>query len=267
MTGTYDLLLQTPSQALFDALMTLLSFIPRIVAALVILLLGWVLGRFVSLLIRRAGRALKLERRTMDTLLGRAIDRPGAILRLCGMAGAFYVYLIAALGAVNVLGLTAVAALIGRTLSFLPSLFAGALFLVVGFAVVEFASERIERIPAGTRTSAVLANGACILLYAAVVVMGLDTMGVDTGVLYVVLAALAGGIGLAFGVGAGLAIGFGGWPYVAANIDDWVDSALESTRNRPETSPETRAGRSETSPETVGHKPVEGSWNTEERQG
>lgn len=117
--------------------MALLSFIPRIVAALAILLLGWVLGRVVSLLVRRAGRAVKLERRTVNTLLGRALDRPGALLRLCGMAGAFYVYFVAFLAALDVLGLSLLAEWTGQALSYLPSLFGGALLIVVGFALAE----------------------------------------------------------------------------------------------------------------------------------
>jgi hypothetical protein len=256
---TFDgVLLQTLPQSLLDTLVALLSFIPRIVAALVILLLGWVLGRVVSLFIRRAGRAVKLERRTMNTLLGRALDRPGAILRLCGMAGAFYVYLIAFLAALDVLGLSLFAEWTGQALFYLPSLFGGALLIVVGFALAEFIRDTIERTLGDEPNSEALANGTCALLYLVVIVLGLGTMGVDIGILSIVLAAFAGAVGLAIGVGAGLAIGFGGWPYVAANIDDWMNEiTVRTNRDAPETSPETRAGRSGTSPETVGYRPVE----------
>lgn len=262
IAASSEVLLQTLPQSLLDALITLLSFIPRVVAALAILLLGWVIGRVVSLLIRRGARAVKLERRTMNTLLGRAIDRPGAVVRLCGMVGAFYVYLVAFLAAIDVLGFSLLTEWTGHALAFLPSLFAGTLLIVVGFAVAEFVGEIIQRALANERNGAVLANGTCILLYLVVLVLGLDTMGVDTGVLYIVLAAVAVGLGLAIGVGAGTAIGFGSWPYVAANIDDWVDNARRDAQNTPETRPETRAGRSGTSPETVGYNSGEESYSS-----
>lgn len=230
------------------------------IAAFAILLLGWAIGRLVSLFIRRVGRTVRLEQRTMNTPLGRALDRPGAILNLCGMAGAFYIYFVAILAALDILGLTLFADWVGRALSYLPSLFAGLLVIVIGFAVAEFVGNRLGRTRTDGRDSSLVSKAVCIPLYLVVITVGLDTMGVDTGFLYIVFTALAVSVGLTVGIGAGTAIGFGGWPYVAANIDEWVERGhTDLIRSSSETSPDTRAGRSRTSPDTTDYRTGEDS--------
>jgi hypothetical protein len=54
------------------------------------------------------------------------------------------------------------------------------------------------------------------------VVIGLDTMGIDTSILYVFAQAVAYGAAAALAIGAGVALGWGGKDYVSENIAEWM---------------------------------------------
>ena len=61
------------------------------------------------------------------------------------------------------------------------------------------------------------------------IVVGLDTMQIDVEILYIFASAIAGGLGLA--------LGLGGRDYVSENIDDWAGKAsteMDSSDTRPE---------------------------------
>ena len=73
------------------------------------------------------------------------------------------------------------------------------------------------------------ATGTRVFLYFTAIVIGLDIMSIDVGILYLFARALAWGLAAAIAIGAGVAFGWGGRDYVAEHIDGWMSSAQQGT--------------------------------------
>jgi hypothetical protein len=85
--------------------------------------------------------------------------------------------------------------------------------IIVGFVVADFVADAIRRTRAATEAGAVtrwFAQGTRLFLYFIVLTIGLDTMGIDVGILFVCARAVAWGLAIALALGAGIALGWGG---------------------------------------------------------
>ncbi|WP_254862819.1 mechanosensitive ion channel family protein [Halovivax gelatinilyticus] len=200
-------------------------YLPRILGAIIILLIGWVIGRVAGGIVRRIADGVELDRMVLETPLGRILGgTERAVSGAFGKLAKWFVYALAILAAANALAIQALSEWIAVAVSYLPAFVAGLLVIVLGFVVADFIGDMIERTRAATQTAYTswFANGARIFLYFTALVIGLDTMGIDVGILYVFAQALAWGLAAAVAIGAGIAFGWGGKDYVSENIDRWM---------------------------------------------
>ncbi|RQG98061.1 mechanosensitive ion channel family protein [Natrarchaeobius chitinivorans] len=208
-----------------DPVAELVTFLPRLVGALVILLIGWIVGRFTARVVRRIADGVELDRMVLETPLGRILGgTERAVSGAFGKLGKWFVYGLAILAAANALAIPTLSEWVSTAVSYLPAFIAGLLVIVLGFVVADFIGDVIERTRAAAETAYAswFANGARMFLYFTAIVIGLDTMGIDVGILYVFARALAWGLAAAVAIGAGIAFGWGGKDYVADNIDRWM---------------------------------------------
>jgi len=210
----------------------IVAFLPRLIGALVVLLIGWVVGVVAAGVVRRLTDAVQLDRFVLDTPLGRVMGgTQDAVSRTFGTIAKWFVYALAILAAANVLAIPLLSQWIQTAVSYLPAFIAGLLVIVLGFVVADFIGDMIMNTQAATQTNYTrwFATGTRIFLYFTAIVIGLDTMGIDVSILYVVARAAAWGIAGALALGAGIAIGWGGHQYVAENIDRWMGRASAAT--------------------------------------
>ena len=211
-----------------DTIAGMIAFVPRLIGAILILLIGWIVGRIVARLVRRIADVVEIDRATMRTPLGDILGgTEEAASRAFGTVAAWYIYFLAILAATNVLGIPILSEWMDTAVSYLPAFIAGLIIIVLGFILADFLGNAIERTATATqdRTASLFADGTRVFLYFLVIVIGLDTMGVDVGILYIFAGAAAFGLALAIAIGVGLAIGLGGREYVDENIDGWMRSA------------------------------------------
>ena len=208
-----------------DPVADIAVYLPRLLGAVVILLIGWVLGRLAGGVVRRIADGIELDRMVLETPLGRILGgTERAVSGAFGKLTKWFVYALAILAAANALAIPTLSEWVATAVSYLPAFIAGLLVITIGFVVADFVGDVIERTRAATRTAYTswFADGARIFLYATALVIGLDTMGIDVGILYVFAQALAWGVAAAVAIGAGIAFGWGGKDYVAENIDRWM---------------------------------------------
>jgi len=209
----------------------MIAFLPRLIGALLILLIGWFLGRIVAKIVQRLTDAVELDRMTLGTPLGRMLGgSERAVSRAFGKIAAYYIYFLAILAAADVLAIAVLSEWVNAAVSYLPAFIAGLLIIVVGFILADFIGDAIER-TAGTTTDQYrrfFADGVRMFLYFIAIVVGLDTMGVNVEILYIFGGALAFGLALAIAIGAGLAFGLGSREHVRENIDRWTDRASDA---------------------------------------
>ncbi|MFC4437324.1 MULTISPECIES: mechanosensitive ion channel family protein [Natrialbaceae] len=211
-----------------DPVAELVTFLPRLIGALVILFIGWIIGRLAAGVVRRLADGVELDRMVLETPLGRILGgTEQAVSSAFGSLAKWFVYALAILAAANALAIPTLSEWISTAVSYLPAFIAGLLVIVLGFVVADFIGDVIERTQAAAETAYAgwFANGARMFLYFTAIVIGLDTMGIGVGILYVFARALAWGLAAAVAIGAGVAFGWGGKDYVSENIDRWMGRA------------------------------------------
>lgn len=183
------------------------AFLPRLVGAVLVLVVGWILAKaaryVVERLLRRAGQLMPAR------LLGDERDTWATfVVRVLGILTFWLVILLAAGSAAEVLGFDALTVGFSGLAIHFPRLIAAVLVLLGGIIGGNFAanwirtSARTARIAYGD--SAARAARACIVLLASVV--ALSQAGIDSTLLVIavatVLGAFLGSVALAFGLGA-----------------------------------------------------------------
>ena len=219
-------------QFLQQTVASTIAFIPNLVGAIIILIVGWLIGRGVSAVVARLTDRVKLDRAVLRTPIGGILGgTESAVSHTFGRLSAWFIYAIAILAAANVLNVPILSAWIARAVSYLPAFIAGLLIIVLGIIVADFIGDVIERTRAARQTSYTswFANGARVFLYFVAIIVGLGTMGIDVTVLNIVVQAFAWGFAAAIAIGVGVAIGWGGKDYVAENIDSWMGQAKQAT--------------------------------------
>jgi small-conductance mechanosensitive channel len=225
-----------------NALSEIVAALPRLVGAIVILVIGWIvgaaLGKVVSGVADRAG----IDRRANDTPLGRMMGgSPDALSIFLGKVTAWFVYALAILAAANTLAIPILSEWIATAVSYLPAFIAGLLVIIGGFIVADFIGDAITRTRGATRSqyTEYFASGIRMFLYFTAIVIGLDTMGIDVEILYLFARAMAWGLAAGVALAVGIAFGWGGHDYVANHIDQWMGRARQSA-------PSSQSGQSET---------------------
>ena len=228
-TGSIGVIAQlgTVEDQFMGALGAAIAFIPRLIGALLILFIGWIIGRILGEVVTQFVDRAKLDRMVLDTPLGNILGgTERAVSHAFGTLTRWFVYALAILAAADVLAIAILSQWINTAVSYLPAFIAGLLVIVLGFVVADFIGDAIRRTQAATQTRYTkwFATGVQMFLYFVVIVIGLDTMGIDVGILFVFARALAWGLAIAIALGVGIAFGLGGKEYVEENIDRWARS-------------------------------------------
>lgn len=118
-----------------DALTRIFGFLPNLIGAIILLLLGWFLGKLVGKLVTSALRAVKFntvaDKAEIDEFLRNAGVRadPSAVV---GAIVRWFIYLVFFLTAFDALGLTQVSAVIDDVIAFLPKVVVALIILLGG---------------------------------------------------------------------------------------------------------------------------------------
>jgi small-conductance mechanosensitive channel len=217
-----------------ETVAAIVAFVPRLVGALLILVVGWLVGAALAGIVRRVADGADLDQYVRGTPIGRTMRSSRAEDPVAGfLAGItkWFVIALSVLAAADVLAIPVLSAWIQTAVAYLPAFIAGLLVIVFGFIVADFVGDMITRTEAATETpyTSWFATGTRLFLYFTAIVIGLDTMGIDVEILFVFAEALAWGLAAALALGVGIAVGWGGHEYVSQNIGRWMGQAKQHT--------------------------------------
>ena len=185
------------------------AFAPRLVLALAILLFGWLVAKAASFAIDRGLRAANFhvlsEKSGLDPFLregGGSLDT----VRILAMLVYWLIVLVALMIAFNSLNLEYVTELIGRVLLFVPRVMIAVLLLAFGAYFARFVGVATTTYfrKAGTGDATMLGRFAMYAVLVFVVLIALDQLGLGDVVrqtFLIIVAAVARGLALAFGLG------------------------------------------------------------------
>jgi hypothetical protein len=192
-----------------ESLRSLGTYLPSLLAALALLLAGWLLGRLLRRLFVKLGdRAnVALVRFGQPRGYGGLHLSPN-LMNLLGNVAFWISMLVFAAMAARIAGLDAFSGWLGRVVVYLPTLFAGGLIVLAGYLVSKLVRDLVVAalVSTGSTQSELLGLGAQSAIFLTAIVIGLDQVGIDVTFLITLLAILLGGavlsLAIAFGLGA-----------------------------------------------------------------
>ncbi len=184
-----------------------LLFLPNIIGALALLIIGWLLARILRAITWRGARLLD---RLSSRLLGRQAERlrMATTSRILGNVVFWLVLLFFATAATEVLGLAPFTDWLSQFVAYLPTLAAGVLIIAAGYAVARIVADLVRTTAPGFTPAqrATLARVAQVTIIAGSILVGADQIGVKVTFLVVfvsaIVAAVVGGVALSVGLGA-----------------------------------------------------------------
>src|ERR671916_540472 len=192
-------------QPLQDATGVFVSYIPQLIGALVILIVGYIIAKVLQAIVGRVLRAVGfdgwMEKGGIKQFFDRAETNQTPV-SILGQLVFWFVFIIALTMAADALGISQVSVILGQLVAFIPSIIAAILILILAALLANFVSGIVR----GATGSGLLASVAqyAIIVYAAFA--ALTQLGIAVQLTANTFLILLGGVALA----AALAFGLGG---------------------------------------------------------
>ncbi len=210
-----------------DALRAVLLFVPKALAFVVIIIIGWLIAKavrkVVDKILERVGFDRVVERGGVKTALAKSkYDASDIVAKIV-----YYAILLFTLQlAFGVFGPNPISALLTAVIAWLPNAFVAIIIVVVAAAIAKGAKDLISNTLGGLSYGNILANIASVFILGLGIIAALNQIGVATTVttpiLIAVLATLAGI--LIVGVGGGLI------KPMQARTEQWLSKAEDETQ-------------------------------------
>lgn len=186
------------------------SFVPTLVAVLVILIVGWLIANIIKAAATKGLKLIKIDlisdKSGFTNLLWKG-DIKYTLSELVGQIIYWVVMLVVFITAVNAFGLTETAKLLDQVVMYIPNVIAAVFILVLGLFLATVLETIIKTaaVNAGLGSSRILGKTVKVVVGVFAVIIALEQLNIATAVLNtlitVVLASIGIAIGLAFGLG------------------------------------------------------------------
>ena len=192
-----------------QALHGMIKLVPNVFSAVFVVVVGWLLARFIRGMIIRGIHALD---RFLRKINSHQASRPPLVEErsITAVGALFYwaVILLFLTAATQVLGMGVFSDWLSGIMTHLPAVIAGILILLAGFVFSLMVKDLVTAAASSAHVAyaGLLGQTIQILIFSTAVVVGIDQMGINITFLIVILAVtlgmIFGGLALAFGLGA-----------------------------------------------------------------
>lgn len=200
----------TLQESLTEGLEMLIVYLPKAIGALIILVIGLIVGRLIAAAATRVlglmGTDLVSTGFGISALLQQmGIKKPPS--QVLGSVTFWVIFLLFLIAAMHTLGLATLSEALKALASYLPSLALAILIAVAGLIVANLIRDLITSAArsANIPQAQILAQVAYVVILFLAIVMGITELGVNTallnGVILLVMAGIVGAAALSFGLG------------------------------------------------------------------
>jgi small-conductance mechanosensitive channel len=200
-------------EVLVELTMALKSFVPNLLGALALLLIGWLTAFVLRWLIHRFGKGLDAILSVVHRWLGQEVSRPRwSVSSLAGNVVFWIVLAYTVSAAAEQLGLITFSNWVLGLLGYLPRVLISVFILFIGYLVSSGVRNIVVSVAdsSGFQHGLALGHLALVLILAFTLLLALAQLGLDVSVfaniILLAAAALFGSAALAFGIGAGDAV-------------------------------------------------------------
>lgn len=197
------------------------NFLPNLIGAFIILIVGWIVGMILNMLIDRLFRIIGLqtlfEKAKVEDILKKADVKQDATSLLASVSK-WIVYLVAFIAAANVLQMPDVANFFNQILAYIPQVVAAGAILLIGLILANFLSVVVK--------SSLTASGlgaadtvAVVVRYSIIVFAALAALA-QLGIAESMINTLFIGLVALLAIAGGLSFGLGGQD----SAKEWLDN-------------------------------------------
>lgn len=206
--------LESIGRAILDALRELgykiVDFLPNIIAALIVLIVGIIIARFLGRLVRKIVQVLKVDKYIRKINIIERIEKAGTIVEFSAILGwlvKWFLYIVLLIAVSEIMSLGQFTAFLTDIALYLPNVIIAVLILIVGLVLGEFIDNLIVSILKSTKAklASLVGTVAKWSIFIFAVLAALMQLGVAVTLIQTlfmaVMVTLALGAGLAFGLG------------------------------------------------------------------
>ena len=185
------------------------GFIPNLIAALIILVIGYFVARFIGFLLARILNKIGFDSLTSKVGVTEVLKKSGIKLNpsdIIGALGFWIIMLTFLVTATESLGLPRVSATIDEVVLYLPRVIAAAIIIIVGLFLANFLRDlvRSSAESVGLAYAKPLATAAYAVLFVVILSLSVNQLEIETELLNWVLSILVAAAGLALALSLGL---------------------------------------------------------------
>lgn len=195
--------------ALSDSWTKILSFLPNLIGAFVVLLIGLLVAYVFKWVVVQILNAIQLESLAKRVKLSELLEKTGAkvgINELLGNLVKWIIIIIFLLPALEVLGMPQVSDVLNQVLSYLPRTIVAGFLIFIGLIVADVTAHLIKgtAIAIGAASASALASVARYAILVFVSIMVLGELGIATNFLLTLFTGIVGMVAIAGGIAFGL---------------------------------------------------------------
>lgn len=206
MRNIFDRLISEPLERFFERF---IQFLPDLISAIVLLMIGSFSGWLTGKAFCRLLRILKIdefsERYGINNILLKAGIRDNLSFVVGRFSGwlVFFIFVIISLSSLNV---PAIEKLLERFFLYLPNLFIAVIILLAGYFLSNFFGRAalIASVNAGLKTSGLIGKFVKLTIFLLAATMALEQLGIGKETIVIAFAIVFGGIVLALSIAFGL---------------------------------------------------------------
>lgn len=211
--------------AFSNVITNIISYIPVLIASLVVIACGFILGKWIRWLVIKILEALTVSTIFKGSPLDRFLEKAEITTKIEYVIGdviKWLVILVFFIAGVNLLGLTTVSAFLNKILGYVPNVIAAILILTVGTLVAglveTFVKASLSQVNRSTGRLASKITSYIVMVFT--ILASLAELNIAANLINTLfigfVATLALGFGLSFGLGAK--------DLVAKILDDWYEN-------------------------------------------
>jgi Conserved TM helix len=231
MTETVNTWGEAVMVSVTEALQNFLGFLPALIGAILVLVLGWIISGLLAGLIERGLKLIGFERAANSTGINGFIARAGSewtASKVVAEIVKWFIRLVAIQAAAQILGMERISEIINAILLWLPNLVVAIVIIVVGALIAGFVAGlvRASTSEMGFGNPNLLASIARFAIIAFAVVAAIDQLGIAETVVNTLFIMVFGSLALAFG----LAFGLGGQQVAQQITQGWYASGQAASQ-------------------------------------
>lgn len=197
--------------ALNDFYHGFMQFMPRLLAAFVILIIGWMLSLLLRSIVRKGLVTARFDRFSDNLGITQIFGKAGITGKPSDLFGSFIFWLVLTMvmmASVGALEISALSAIVASFFTYLPRVFSALLILIVGFLIGSFLSRAavLAVVNAGLNSATLVGEGVRLLITIIAFAMALEQLQIAAGIVRSAFTITFGALMLS----AALALGLGG---------------------------------------------------------